>query len=953
MEYFIGMTDQDLRYLRNATGYNSGDWGKDNRGWDDGPEESDGVGFSSPISDAKSDEMDAKLAKAGKYAVFTVIAIALLPVIVGAVITASIAYFVLFRMMRYRTRVIALMSAVMSAVLLLLANATGGLASIRQGYLDVFNEVRHGRIMTVFPLLFGQWPLILTGMAVGTWLGLAFAMWQVHRMRKSPWLVESELKSGSGKWMHGFSYRMSPFERFRERKTVEAIKNDTLKPYGRDDLVPLGIETDPLEKSSDPTKNKSFQVVCRSQDEVPKHTMVTGTSGSGKTVTLKSMMTRDIEHGTTIFIIDCKKDPEVAEFVSRLAKQYGRNFYHYSADLPYRIQGNPAGPSSYDPISGLSPDKRVDMFLNIRKWDASASVYRGYQQSFLSKVFATMDVAERYGVLDGIKEIDTTQGEMWTFTQLLDKNMFNRVAVAMNKIDDPRASFVRQQVSELNAALSPSASRTDRGKNMSRAQVELQSTLSSLMVSQYGRWLKGGDGGGSGKIIDISELSSTGGNVVLFSIDAAKEGDTGSTIGSLICTDLANMTETRKNRGQSNPVSVYIDEFQSLPPDCVKSMIQKARSAGVGLTLAFQSLKQISSDTGDDSYIKSLLDTCSNFIFHAGSDYDTGLMAAKIIGDHDVTKYVVGRRNETKLGSFNFLNDRDLQVTQHQEKEWIIDPSSFAQLSSPTKANGYCSEAIVIKKASGDPIDAGRIGASAHKVRMIAPNVAVHEWFDVNAEPIDIDAPTEIRVRSRALANDIKNARMQSAQYANTGNAPDALAEDGNTMPSPDDKPWESYREYRNNQTRDRRQSNTSATRVRRRPVSSESMGADESGMDMPMPETMMPVPDGQQGTNGGPTSARSMNARRHASPNGVANHMTSNEPVQHDEPNGPRRPNVTRGRGRRTESREPSDNGTQMPSPQPTGRFRMPSPRNTSRVPGPVDEGRGHGSGGLTLEDV
>lgn len=972
------MADKSTQYLRNTTGYNSGDWGRDNRGWDDGPQVQEQAQQDSIISDEQAKALDDTLAKGLGVILCLAVMILAIPALLGLLIGFAVSYS-LFRFIRYRAHFIAGINAVLTVILGVLFMATGGINRIVAGYMSIYHNIKSGLAGPIEAVATGigasAVPLAFLGIIIGLWVGLGFAVMQIRKMRNSPWLVESD-SLASNKWMHDFTYRMSPFEKIKERKTIEGIKNDTLIPYNREDLTPLGIETEPLEKSSDPTKNKSYQVVCRAEDEVPKHTMVTGAAGSGKTVTLKSLMTRDIQRGNTIFVIDCKKDPEVAEFMSRMARDNGRNFYHYSADLPYKIQGNVEGPSSYDPISGLSPDKRVDILLNIRKWDSSAAFYRQMQQTYLAKVFKTLEVAEDHDILKQVKQIDPTQGEMWTFTQMLDRNIYNAVVTKMADIDDPQAQYVRQQASQLNAQLSPQAARTPEGKAVQNAQQELQSKMSGLMVSSYGRWLKGGYGGGSGKIIDISKLSSEPGNVVLFSIDAAQEDDIGSTIGALICSDLANMTETRKNLGQTNPVSVYIDEFQSLPPDCVKSMLQKARSAGVGLTLAFQSLDQISAATGDDTYIKSLLDTCSNFIFHSGSNYDTGLMAAKIIGDHEVTKYVVGRRNETKIGAFNWLNNRDLQVSQHTERQWLVDPSSFAKLSMPNKQNDYLSEAIVIKKASSDPIDEGRVGASAHKVRMIAPDVAIHEWFDVNAPAIDIDAPMAIRVKSKALAQDINQAhaavrsgevdqaelelsnqdpmsKMQARMSREADRLMSQTVDDHSETSTVEfeDGAWDRYKNYRRNQTGQNHgptsarmmNQNPALTRNQHGPTSARAMnqqrrGGDpmddgdltirSNGMSMSTPESMgngasIPTPRG--GAIPNPSNSNNNGQRRKPNLNGRLNRRVTN-------------------------NESPADAGSQgMPTPS--------SGRPVHRVPGPVGKDsprpRRRPRGGLSLDDV
>lgn len=752
--YFLHMYNSNAAMTPDggyAGGYNTGDWGDGNSGWSNAPQQYNG---------GDTSQTDMMIVKGIGVILGALVGVMLLPIGIIALL-----FYWLFRFLRLRPKFIAIIGAFVAVI--------SALFFMKNGMFTPFLKTLHnfdltgpgtaqGKIIYLLKSLYSS--MIWVGGVIGPWIGLGFAQMQVLKMRNSPWLVVNEgLKP---KWMYHFRFRLSPFEIWKHKETVKKIKADTYKPYGRSDLTPLGFEDEPLQLPEDPSAIKRYQVICRAEDEVPKHTMVTGAAGSGKTVTLKSMMTRDIDRHKTIVVIDCKKDPEVAEFLSRRARESHCEFYHFSADLPYKIQGNPEGPSSYDPLASGSVSKKVDMMLNTREWDTSAAVYRDQAQAYLSKVFATIEAAKKFGVIDKIPQLDTKQGEMWTFTQMLDRNIFNAVVTALNKIPD--AAYIRQQASELNAQLSPAAGRTPEGKATQHAQAEYQSKMTGLMVQNYGRWLKGGDGAGSGKIIDIGKLTAEPGNVILFSLDAATRGDNGSLIGSLVCTDLANMTETRKNLGRDNAVAVYIDEFQSLPPECVKSMLQKARSAGVGLTLAFQSLDQVSAATGSDTYVKSLLDTCSNFIFHSGSNYDTGLLAAKIIGTHWKNRYMISRRNETKLGAFNWTNNRDLQVGTQQQEEWIVDPSEFAKLSMPNEQNGFKSEAIIIKKASGDPIDEGVVGATSHKVQMIPPSCVLKEYFDPSAPAIDIDAPVEIRM-SKGLARDA-NLAMQATQAGVTVN---------------------------------------------------------------------------------------------------------------------------------------------------------------------------------------
>lgn len=594
-----------------------------------------------------------------------------------------------------------------------------------------------------FRLLKEQWPQLMQplgtisigfGLLVGVWFGLVLVQIQIMRMKKEPWLTTV---ADAQKWMYHFEFKPTWFETRRRKKIIKEIQNDTFIPYHDIEYIPIGFEERPMNYVSDPTKEKRWQLVSRNENEVVMHTMVTGATGSGKSVTLLSFIKRDIDSGKTIFIIDNKNSSDFASSIAHMSKEHGSNFYHFFVGEQYRIVDNPDGPASYDPLAHGSVSIKTDMLLGTREWDTSAAVYRENANAYLSKVFSIIAEARKLGIIDHLPQIDTSQGELWTFTQMLNKGIFNSVITAMNQVEG--ASYIRQIASDLNAMLAPNNRQKD-ADFMKRAQNEYETTMSGLMSSEYGRWLRGDSG--VTKSIDIFKLASESNNVVLFSLDANTSQSRGAFIGSMICNDLSNMSAARGNEGQSNPVSIYIDEFASLPPTCVKSILEKGRAAKTGVTLAFQTLKQVESETGTSAFVTSLLDTCSNFIFHAGSNYDTGLMASKILAMHKVPQYSVTKRNQTRLGKFNYRNNGNLNVSLAGSKdEWVLDPSEFAKLAMPSEENNWKSEAIVIKKNSYDKIDRGINGAVAHKVTVIPPSDVLEKFYDPSIPPMEIDEP--------------------------------------------------------------------------------------------------------------------------------------------------------------------------------------------------------------------
>ena len=134
------MAAKSTQYLRNATGYNSGDWGRDNRGWDDGPQvqEQDSI-----ISDEQAKAIDDKLAKGVGVILGLAFMILAIPALVGLLIGFAVSYS-LFRFIRYRAHFIAGINAILTVVLGVLSMVTGGVNRIVAGYMSIYTNIKNG-----------------------------------------------------------------------------------------------------------------------------------------------------------------------------------------------------------------------------------------------------------------------------------------------------------------------------------------------------------------------------------------------------------------------------------------------------------------------------------------------------------------------------------------------------------------------------------------------------------------------------------------------------------------------------------------------------------------------------------------------------------------------------------------------------------------------------------------
>lgn len=591
--------------------------------------------------------------------------------------------------------------------------------------------------------------MVWLGVIVGCVFGLTLAYITKNKIHNNPQLVAIE-----GEKYYKFRYRRTPLQFLRREKTIKSLKEGTYAPKttAGNPAFALGIEEEPINPPKDPADIKPDRAISRYEDESITHTMINGQTGSGKTITMQNSIRHDMENGKTIFIIDCKNDPKFAAKISAWSHELHKNFYHFAPEMAdeYRIHDNVEGPSFYDPLAHGNAATHTDMLISTREWDSNSEFYKAAAQSLLSTVFAVMQEMDTSD--PRVKDIDVDRGNIYTFYEMVrnEANLMNGIMTISAK------SQIRLLADELITALK--SGRTDEAKNIKKAMAEYKGQMRGLM-SSIGKYMVIPNDE-QRKKIDIFKLSSEGNNVVLFSLNATKPTDMGVLIGSMICTDLTNMTSNRANSGQTNPVSIYVDEFQSLPPTAIKSMLEKARSANIGITIAFQSVQQVTAASGNDALINSLMDTCNNFIIHAGANESTAEMMSKIIGKHSVNEYMLQRRNQQGIFDFNFGNRRNMNMNEKQVDKYKIEPHVFQNLVIPKKANKYKSEAIIIKKSSSDVVDSQETGPVAHKVWMIPPDsVTKDDYFDPQSPIMKFDD----KVPETGLHDDVYDDSIENA----------------------------------------------------------------------------------------------------------------------------------------------------------------------------------------------
>lgn len=630
---------------------------------------------------------------------FFLIGLAVLPGFIATLMT----YYILFRRMKQKPRVIYAYLAIFSFFLFLWNLIMHPLTTITLS--------NNSSFMTAYLFICSIAYVILTFLIV------------FHHARQLK--IYPELKVMKG-WAYNFEYAKTPFEKYLKKKNIKALENGEEYSY---EAAPLGVLDDKVFLESNEAGDVEYfdkeRIVRTYYSERLGHSIATGQTGAGKTYTMLQLMKNDVEAGNPIFAIDFKKGTEYPYFLAKWAKEKGRKFYHFTAGRPGSYN-NPFcdNQASYDPLATGTATSKADMMLNLRQWDGASEVYKKRTKDILESIFYLLENVNKEKTQ---QYINWNEGGLSQFVAALQlKNLY--ALIEQFKIDLKEKEYSGQRISggdqrRLSALLGLYEElNSTQGKGLLEQINGLVSNCRTLIMSNYGDWLARGETPNHINLFDLA--TSDEAPIVLFSFNPQEESDFAKYMGSIILSDLSRTSAYKNSIGDKRLVGVYIDEFQILDPSTVADLLEKARSSKMYILLSLQSIEQIvkSSASNGTAVRDSIIDTIQNFIIHKGSGQNTAEELAKIIGQTKMKKHVEsGQRNSSFL-RLNWHNSHNARVNTQIELDWIVSPNKFQSLSAPVKENNYKSTAYYITKACADKEFSGLERVVARKVQVIVDN---------------------------------------------------------------------------------------------------------------------------------------------------------------------------------------------------------------------------------------
>lgn len=364
------------------------------------------------------------------------------------------------------------------------------------------------------------------------------------------------------------------------------------------------------------------------------HTLVIGTTGSGKTTTVCNMIESAIDRQYPVIYVDGKGDRPLAEQVKRYAEHKGRPFYLFSM-LGESVRYNPLA------CGGITSKK--DRIVELRTW--SEDHYRKIAEGYLQTVFSVLAQCDQ--------AVDLS-----TLAQYL----------------SPDALYELARRAQCPAAFTQIETLEDKEKEITSLIAEIQ----TMAHSEIGDLFNCQQASSGHRILTLPTALAEQA-VVYFCLQPLAFPAYATTLGKLIINDLKALAASQLDQVPKKTLYALFDEFSVFAGDQIIYLINQGRSAGIHAVLSTQSLSDISRQ--GDALLGQVLSNCNNYIIQRQNYHEDAEQLANMIGTSDqfqITSQVDVRQSRTGMGSVR------------QAKAFIVHPDQIKRLKQ--------GEGIVVNK---------------------------------------------------------------------------------------------------------------------------------------------------------------------------------------------------------------------------------------------------------------
>ncbi len=362
------------------------------------------------------------------------------------------------------------------------------------------------------------------------------------------------------------------------------------------------------------------------------HTQVLGTTNAGKTESvILPWAIQDIQKGNGLIIIDGKSDRGLLNKLWSYTCKYGRE-----KDFNLFSLGNLEESSQYNPLIGNTAEEVIERVFSAFEFDNS------YYKNIQFEVFSNL---------------------IRLFFEAKEGLTFKRLHLALTDKNYLRSLSQKIESTELNQwsleflSLTPS----DREQRISGLKASISHFSNGNTAALFNS---------TNPSIDIDRALKEN-KIIYFQLPVLLSPFLGTATGKMILQNIQNAVANRHRGMDRKPkfFSIFLDDFtEYLYPGFV-SILNKSRSANVGIVFAHQALGDIKAI--GDSIANSILTNSNLKIFMRGNDPESAEYFSRVIGTRKTTK-LTERRTQA------FFQDKNTgEKSAREVDEFIIHPNKF------------------------------------------------------------------------------------------------------------------------------------------------------------------------------------------------------------------------------------------------------------------------------------
>jgi type IV secretory pathway TraG/TraD family ATPase VirD4 len=362
------------------------------------------------------------------------------------------------------------------------------------------------------------------------------------------------------------------------------------------------------------------------------HTQVIGTTNAGKTESvILPWAIQDIEQGRGLILIDGKSDRGLLDKLWAYTVNHGRE-----KDFRLFSLGHIEESHQFNPLLGGSPEEVAERVFNA--FDFENEYYRSVQFEIFSQVLRIMAEANETPTFLKIHQAITEPNKLVLLSRKQNDESLKQWAVYYRDLSPSERT---QRISGLTAALSHFAfGKTAQLFNTVDPSLTLERALKENLI-------------------------------VYFQLPVLLSPFLGKASGKMILQCLQSAVANR-HRGQDRSpsfFSVFLDDFSEYLYPGFVSVLNKSRSANVGVVFAHQALGDI--QTLGDAIANSILTNANLKVFMRGNDPESAEYFAKVIGT------MKGEKVTTRTKKTFLTSETTGDGSVREVEEFIIHPNRF------------------------------------------------------------------------------------------------------------------------------------------------------------------------------------------------------------------------------------------------------------------------------------